>query len=222
LATAFRTNRIDGVGLTALEYARLSHSQKFERLGIATSGGRVTESYVLLVRQGGRIEHLSQLKGCSLNLLDSPRASLATIWLDNELMQSSQGRCVTFFKTINTREKAQSVILPVFFGQVDACLTTSNSFQVMTEMNPQIGQQLRVLAASPEVIPSFFAFTAREGTSVQPELIRAMTRMHENVAGKQMLTLVKADRVVEGPLTWLGPSLEMIACHDRLFGEDPQ
>jgi phosphonate transport system substrate-binding protein len=140
-------------------------------------------------------------------------------WLDTALVEAGQKRAADFFGPIRYQDKASLVALPVFFRQVDACLITSNSFKVMGELNPQLHKQLRVLALSPDVIPSFFAFCARDPSLVSPEVITAMTEMHQSTAGKQILTLVKADCIVERPVNCLQPSLDLLAKHDRLCGE---
>jgi len=128
----------------------------------------------------------------------------------------------SFFKQIKRSSKASLVTLPVFFHQADACLTTSNSFKVMGELNPQVASQLRALATSPELMPTFFAFREHERSPLSPQIFEAMERMHETSAGKQILTLVKADRIVAEPVSCLDSSLELLARHERLCGgEDP-
>lgn len=219
LVRVSETNPVDGVGMVASEYMRLSRRLKFDRLGVASYDQRITEAYVVLVRSDSRIDRLEQLRGRTLNVLDTPRSSLAMTWLDTVLLEArlKQGR--NFFRQINGSQKASLVILPVFFHQADVCLTTSNSFRVMAELNPQLGRQLRVLAMSPEFLPTFFAFCAVGPGSLRPELFEAMKRMHETPTGRQILTLVKADRVVEEPLSILEPTLELLARHDRLCAD---
>jgi len=218
VAAAFKTNTISGVGLTAPEFATLSRTQNFNRLGVAAyDGRRIVEQYVVLVRKESQIVKLDQLVGRTLTVLESPRMSLATIWLDAELVGAGQKRCSEFFARVDAKEKASLVVLPVFFKRVDACLVTSNSFSVMGEMNPQLLKEMRVLAISPPVIPAFFAFCPEDEKSPHPELFLAMTQMHGTVAGKQLLALVKAECILDEPTNCLGPTLDLINLHDRLM-----
>ena len=222
LTAACRTNPVDGVGMVASEYAHLSRVMKFDRLGVGDYGGNITEIYLLLVRSDSGIERLDQLQGRTLNMLNTPRTSLATVWLDTAQLESGLKRCADFFRQINYNNKASLVTLPVYFHQADACLTTSNSFKVMGELNPQLRKQLRVLAVSPEVMPACFAFCASDNSPARPQILKEMTRMDETPAGKQILTLVKADRIVEVPVSSMDISLELLAKHDRLCGETNQ
>ena len=216
LTALCRTNPIDGVGITTSEYARLRQVMKFDRLGVGELGGSIVEEYFVLVRQDSGIERLDQLRGRTLNVLNTPRTSLATVWLDTALLEAGLKRCTNFFRQINYKNKASLVMLPVFFRQADACLTTSNSFKVMGDLNPQLTKQLRVLAVSPEVLPSCFAFCTNDNSPTRPQILKEMTRMNETAAGKQILTLVKADGIVEAPLSSMDSSLELLAEHDRL------
>jgi len=219
LLAACRTNPIDGVGLVATEFARLNQEMKFDRLGVGEYSGGITENYLVLVRRDSGIERLDQLQGRTLNVLTSPRTSLATVWLDTVLLKAGLKPCADFFGQVNHRNKAALVTLPVYFHQADACLTTSNSFRVQGELNPQLTKQLQVLAVSPDIVPACFAFCASGNASLRPQILKEMTRMDETVAGKQILTLVKADRIVEAPLSRMDSSLALLAEHERLCQE---
>ena len=44
--------------------------------------------------------------------------------------------------------------------------------------------------------------------------------MGETPAGRQILTLIKADRIVEAPISSLDSALELLAKHQKLCGTD--
>ena len=217
-----RTNPVDGVGMVTSEFVRLNRTMKFDRLGVGEYAGSITEEYLVLVRADSGIERLDQLQGRTLNVLNSPRTSLATVWLDTVLLKTTRKRCVDFFRQINDNNKASLVVLPVYFHQADACLTTKKSFKVMGELNPQLTKQLRVLAISPEFMPACFAFCASDDSPSRRQILKEMTRLNETPAGKQILTLVKADRIVEEPVSSLDSALELLAEHARLCGDTNQ
>ena len=76
------------------------------------------------------------------------RMSLALAWLDIALFNDGC-RPVAEFCRVEQNKKLTKVVLPVFFRQNDACVVTRRGFKTMSELNPQVGQQLRVLASSP-------------------------------------------------------------------------
>jgi len=142
--------------------------------------------------------------------------SLATIWLDTLLLQKGLRRAAEFCGRATFVNKATKVALPVFFRQADACLMTRRSFETMAELNPQLGKQLRVLAASPEVVPSGFAFRADYHSPFREQILVEMTQLSESPAGQQILALTQADRIQERPLSCLDSALELLATHRRL------
>jgi ABC-type phosphate/phosphonate transport system substrate-binding protein len=217
LLAAARTNTLDGIGMVTPEFPLLNAGIKFDHLAVNETGNEITENYLLLVRQDSGIERFDQLRGRTLNVLNTPRTSLATIWLDTELLESGLPRCDEFFRQIDYNNKASRVTLPVFFRQADACLVTSNSFKVMGELNPQLAKQLRVVATSPELLPAFFAFAAQTDSPSRPQILKEMTRMKESPAGRQILTMVKADAIVEAPLSSLDGALKLLARHEHLL-----
>jgi phosphonate transport system substrate-binding protein len=213
---ANRNVPLDGVGLVTPEFSRLCEAMKFDRMAVSIHGGTISEEYLLLVHQESGLERLEQLRGRTLNILQSPRMSLATIWLDTLLLQARQSPVADFFARTNSSNKVGRVALPVFFRQADACLLTRKSFQVMGELNPQIHQQLRILAFSPAFVPSGFALRADRESSLRAKVLTEMTRLNETPVGRQILTLTQADRIEERPISCLDSALELLATHARL------
>jgi phosphonate transport system substrate-binding protein len=210
-------NRVDGFGITTVEYPRLSRTMKFDMFTVGMKDGRYTEEYLLLVKNNSGLENIEALIGRTLNVLNNPRMSLALIWLDTVLVKATQKSSQTFFGQVNRVNKPMQTLLPVFFGKIDACLITRQSFETMEELNPQIGKQLRVLAASPEYVPSGFAFRAEHQTEFRPQIIEAMKQLHESPAGRQILTLTQASRLEPLPIACLDRSLELLQEHQRLL-----
>lgn len=211
-----QTNGVDGIGLQVPEYAQLNLAVRFDRFAVAVNGGSITEEYVLLARADRRLERLEQLEGQSLNVLNTPRMSLALIWLDTRLLEAGKQPSAKFFKRMTMMNNANRVALPVFFGKIDACLITRRSFKVMGELNPQLEKQLCTVAVSPELVPSGFAFRLDNTSPVRTKLLDEMTRLNETPAGQQILTLTQAERIEDRPVSCLNSALELLATHARL------
>ena len=180
LADFARANRVDGVGITTPEYERLSQEMRFDSFAAGTHHGSFTEEYVLLVRQDSGLDRLDQLRGRRISLLKNPRMSLALIWLDTILLEKGLDRASGFFGPLTTDKSAMNVILPVFFSKIDVAVVSRASLQVMTELNPQLNRQLKILAASPELVPSGFAFRVDEASPFRPQILEAMARLADS------------------------------------------
>jgi len=213
-------NAVNGFCLTTPEIPRLSREIKLDLIAVGSRNGSITEEYLLLVRKDSGLNRLDQLRGRSINILDNPRMSLALIWLDTLLLESHLDRATDFFGHVNLKTKAPQVALPVFFGKTEACLMTRTSFEVMGELNPQLNLQMRVLATSPGVVPTGFAFRTDHASPVSKEILQAMEHLGDTPAGRQILSLTKSDRIEARPLSCLDGSLKLLAKHRRLCKEN--
>ncbi|MBI5382927.1 MAG: PhnD/SsuA/transferrin family substrate-binding protein [Opitutae bacterium] len=210
-------DRVDGFALTAEEFGVLRSRVNFDRIVIGLHDNKVTEQYVLLIHNESGREQVADFRGRSLLVLHNPRMSVALTWLDTYLLQQGLPRASAFWSRISSHSKPSRVALPVFFHQTDACIMTRRSFDTMCELNPQIGKQLRILATSPEIIPSMFALRADSQSVSQPDIIRETKRLNESPAGQQILTLTQSSRAEDFPVTVMHDTLELISLHRRLL-----
>jgi phosphonate transport system substrate-binding protein len=86
----------------------------------------------------------------------------------------------------------------------------------MSELNPQVGKQLRILAVSPEVVPSGFAFRSDYASPYRAQMLVEMGRLADSPAGQQILTLIQTDRIEDQPISCLASAFELLSTHQRL------
>ena len=108
-------------------------------------------------------------------------------------------------------------VLPVFFGKIDACLVTQKGFKTMGELNPQVNRQLRVLASSPEFVPTGFFFRMGYPQAQQADCLAEFTRVHTSTDGQQILTVFQTDRLQEYPGSVLDSAFALVESHRRLL-----
>ena len=195
---AFSRSEVDAVALNTVEFVQLEKIvPEWDAILSARVGHELTETYVLLTRQQGP-KHLSELKGKNLLAFREARMCLAELWLDTELADEGLGSATSCFSGIQGTVKLSQAVLPVFFGQADACLVSRRGFATMTELNPQLGRELHVIAESPPVIAAVFCVRAsrdRHADNVQP-IVDALQTVHETPAGEQVLTVFQSDKLV--------------------------
>lgn len=217
IAHAVDSQLADAVGLSTDEYWKLNQGAKFAHLFLSVKDGRVDEEYLLLVHRNSRLERIQDFGGRSLAISTSPRASLAPAWLETVLLQNGLGRTERFLGRVTPVGKLSQVILPVFFRKMDACLITRNGFEIMTELNPQIGRQLKVIASSPRVVPVVFAFRSGSSLPYMEKLLAQVTSAHTTVAGQQVLTIFQCDKLEEHPASSLQSAFDLLTTHRRLL-----
>jgi phosphonate transport system substrate-binding protein len=218
LRQALRAGLVDGVAMTTVEYAQLKDEVRFDPIFVTVNAGRATEEYVLLVHEASKMSSLADLRGRRLGFHSNPRACLAQPWLDTLLVRNGFKPAAEFAGTITQNSKLPRAVLPVFFRQSDACVVTRSGFETMCELNPQLAQQLKVIATSPEVIPGLFCFRADYRPPFRDQLLANVCELHRNPAGQQMLTLFLSERIEERPASCLSATLELLAEHARLCG----
>jgi ABC-type phosphate/phosphonate transport system substrate-binding protein len=183
---------------------------------VGAINGQITEEYVVLVHRDSVIGSLADLRERSLIVLENPRMSLAVIWLDTFLLQKGMNTTDKFFKPTTFVNKLSQVVLPVFFRNSDACLVTLRGFQAMSELNPQVSKQLRILVVSKELVPIVFAFRSDYASPFREQMLVEMRRLPETLAGQQILTLLQTERVEEQPMSCLDGTFELLETHQRL------
>ena len=211
-------NHVSGFAALTPEILELSETFTFDRIAVGQTNGKVTDEYLLLVRADSKITDIEQLKGGSILFLNSSYMSLSKIWLESMLLENGLGTLQTFFKDQQQYQKPSQVVLPVFFKKQQACLIAKENFDIMGELNPQLGKQLRVLQQSPPFVTAGFAFVHHEGKdSYRDEILNAMSNLDSSEAGRQLLTLTQSNSIVTYPISILDDSFALVRKHNELL-----
>jgi ABC-type phosphate/phosphonate transport system substrate-binding protein len=218
LAVRVRQGQLDTVAINILEYRRMIDWLNGSQVVVPTQ--RTKLEYILLVRADAGISKLADLKGRRLMALKVPKACIAAAWLSNLLDGEESGGAERFFGSIVPDTKPARVILPVFFGQADACLTTSSSFATMSELNPQVAKRLRPLATSPEIVSSLYTFRRDWEHSTRDQMIRALADLRSSPSGRQVLTMFQCESLVMKDSSCLNNSLAILEQAERA-GRNP-
>ena len=219
LAAALKAGEIDFISTPMDDFLVLERVVPLAGAYTTVQGGGFTEEYVLLVRRDSPIHTLADLRDRRFMLLTHPGAGLAPAWLDMELARGNLPPRSGFFREIATATRPSRAILPVFFGQADACLVTRKNFAVAVELNPQLSAQLRVLAASPPLVPGLGAHRASVPAHTAEQFRNAITRLADTPAGRNILHLFQCDAIVTLSEADLAPTRAFLAERARLMKE---
>ena len=218
IAQALRSKYIDAIALPVNEYWKV-RKEVDPRVFIGSSHeGRITEKYVLLVHQDSGINRIEDLRGRSVKFWKNSRMSLSSAWLDITLLSEGCPRVAEFCR-VTRDSKLSNVVLPVFFRQSDACVVTRSGFEAMSELNPQVSQRLKVLAASVELVTSGFCFRRDYHGPLHETVVTEMKQLVATPAGRQVQTLFQFGSLESIPVSCLDSALELLTTHERLCGE---
>lgn len=212
-----RKGQLDAMAINVIEYRQIAHLLDSSQI-VASAGAAGLEQYLILAKQSTGIRQLGDLKGRRLCTLKTPKMCVAPDWLFTLLEEGHHGPAEQFFGSVVTDAKFSRVVLPVFFGQADACLTTKRGFDTMCELNPQVAKDLKAIATSPAMVVSFYIFLKSCPSANREKVIKAISSLPTTVAGKQLATLFQFEDLGIRDASCLASALGLLDAADRARG----
>lgn len=196
LEAALHRKELDLVAIIADEYVALQGRVPMLPVFVTAHEGGVNQSVVLLVRRDAGIKGLLDLKGRRLTISIEQNKTIHLKWLEILLMREGFRAADTFFSKLARARGPSQAILSVFFGQSDACLTTRQAFRIATELNPQVGKEVFVLAQSPEAAGGVIVFRPDLAEEDKKRLSDVLASLHLDAEGRQLLGLFRMSRLL--------------------------
>ena len=217
IARRARGGLFDAVGLNIIEYRQIADMLDPSQIMAETDAG---ERYMLMVKRSGGIRNVGDLRGRRLLMQTGIKMCIASQWLSTVLNEGHLAQSDQFFGSVSTEPKAARVILPVFFGQADACVTSKKSFDLMCELNPQVGKELTALADSPDLMVGFEIFHKDYQGANRDRFAHiyssAQNTATESPSRKQLSTLFHFDSVGIKDFASLRPALGSLEKAERI------
>jgi ABC-type phosphate/phosphonate transport system substrate-binding protein len=211
-----RTRRglLDAVAVNVLEYRQIASLLDSSQI-VNSAGEAGMEQYLILAKKSSAVRRLGDLKGRRLSMLKTPKTCLAPAWLSTILDEGSHGPAEQFFGLVTTAPKCSRVVLPVFFGQADCCLTSKRGFETMCELNPQVGKDLATLVSSPSVTVDFYIFRKNYQSAEREAVIRAISGLRNSPGGQELATLFQFEQLTVRDGNCLTSALNLLDMADR-------
>jgi len=216
LLQMIRQGQVDAFALDVMEYRQVAEFVEQKYMIASDSGQSGAEELVLVVRQESDTRSLADLRGKRLIRLQAPTTRLAEEWL--YLTQGKAGLPAdsSFWASAGVDTKISRTVLPVFFRQADAALVTRGGFQTMCELNPQVGQKLRILINSPRLLTGGYFFHRTCPHNMRDKMLAAFSSLHTVSYGQQVLTLFQTPKLGVREVSGLHPALEILREYERL------
>ena len=206
--------------MTTPEWFAVRRSMAADNLLAVVQSGTVTEKYIILVHRESGYNRVQDLKGKNLIVLDNTRASLAWPWLSDFLEKQSLA-AKDFFSTLKFEKKLNKAVLPVFFKQTDACLVTQKGFETMSELNPQISQQLKIVGESEFYIPAILGFRKGYHSALKGLIVRDIQKFAGSASGRQLLTIFQMEGMRQISINDLADISDLFKIKINRPGADP-
>ena len=178
------------------EYLRVSEQCDLEPLFVTGREGHIEYEYGLLARADGSVRQLADLEAGSIIIERSNKGSVPDMWLEELLHQRELAAGRQFFSGITQVGRVSRAVLPVLFGNADACLVNLESFAMMSELNPQLARELQTLEKSPGF--------SRTLVCLRPDMLERyggllrerQSSLQRDPQGQQLLSLFHVDELV--------------------------
>jgi ABC-type phosphate/phosphonate transport system substrate-binding protein len=191
----FQNGKLDmGVTLTS-DYLKAERELNAELAFSKVRGGKKTMKHLLLVHSDSDYHEIRDLKNKKIAILRKDESS--EIFLNSVLLRKKLPVAKKFFMGIEEKNKPSNAILSVFFKQADACITSDTSLNTMIALNPQIGEKLRVIASSPELIETVSFFRRGFEEKYKQIVMNLSQKLQDHPRGQQILLLFQVDRLVK-------------------------
>lgn len=200
------------------DFLKYREKLKLEGAFIQASSGNVFNKYLLITKKSN--PDIKTLKGKTLGIQPSGHNMLPNIWLDLLLFEKKQQNRKLFFRQINDNDIESQLIMSVFFSQYDACIATKGAFNLMCELNPQIGKELHPVAESPEMIFTVTSFPNNFANASHRKLIVDVAKkINTYPGGKQIMTLMNTSEIALFNESYLENIKQMLKTYDRISGK---
>jgi phosphonate transport system substrate-binding protein len=209
-----RSGQLDAVALNVVEYRQIADVLDPSEI-IAESGAAGMEQYLLLAKRSSGIQHLGDLRGRRLRTLKNPKMCIADAWLSTILEEGHLGPSGQFFGSATVDTKVSRVVLPVYFGQADACLTSRRGFDTICELNPQVAKDLIAIASSPAMVVTFYIFHKNYHGVNRERFAKVYSGVRSSVSGRQLATLFQFDELTVQDGSCLASALGILDAAER-------
>ena len=217
LKQALTKHEIDLVSLSSIDFLRLQPDSLLTPfLARVQTNDKLYDTYVLLTHKNKQWKSLTDLENTSLHVLKSD--DLGIFWLDVELAKAQRPKANVYFNKITQDNRNPQSILAVFFGKSDACLVNSTTFEAMSKLNPQIGQQLVPLLTSPPFISGFLCTHSNMPLQRRNALRNASLNLPQNSDGQQVIRLFNTKQVIPFEPEYLKTVQDLFTQYQTYYG----
>lgn len=194
IPTAIKRGGYHFVTLSSIDYFKYHQIVQLDPILIPSKIENPTEQLLFLVGKDQDLPTIAKKEGRSLIIETGSSGDLSRLWLDTLLLDKGYPDSKQFFTIIRRVSKPSRAIIPVFFGQADACIITRHALKVIKELNPQIDHQVQTLYQSERLVRLMICATDKPSKEAVQNLINETTILDKNPDTRQAMTILQMKR----------------------------
>ncbi len=213
-------NQYDFFIIFAYDYIRLREEYPMRPVLVGQhSETELLQEYLLITKS--EIKSIADLSDKRL-LIQRGAGKLPMLWLEETCADQGHNIAEGFFKEVEEANNVSQAILPVFFGKAQACLVSRGGFETMNELNPQIGNRLRIHLRSKPFLTSILCFRPEYVEKEPGLLVREGLKLNEQPKGQQLLTLFRTKRLHKFDPKYLESVAELLQARSARLNQGEQ
>lgn len=216
LLNAVKRGDLTLASLSALEYLQIHDRAPMTPLIVSSRNGGKGQRFVLITHRTSGIRTVKELNGKTI-IIPPTKNRASHLWLDVLLLREGKRERNAYFRQVREGEKASQAIMNIFFRQADAAVVSRDALETSKTLNPQIGSKVSVIAESDYLLDGVTCIPHQVGAKLKGEIEQAALHLHENTAGKQILTLFQMERTTLFHPSQLAGVEGLIRERDRLL-----
>jgi ABC-type phosphate/phosphonate transport system substrate-binding protein len=213
-----KAKKLDAVALTPEDFFEISSRTPIEPVMVtATDKGHEVE-LILLTRKDSGICSFHELKN---RIIAVPArivqyGNMYFTWVEILLMRETYKSIEQYFSTVRETKTPSLSLMQVFFRQADACVVTSQIFELTAELNPQIVRELKVIERVGKLSGGILVLRPDLPGDRKQKLLRSLRTIHEDPEGRQLFLLFQLNRLVPYRPEFLQATAAFFAEHRNL------
>ncbi len=217
MITNYKNDKLVIAIFSSYDYLTYADTSNFKPIYAPTIDNQPGIAYYIITKKNKHYDRINDLQDLSIGIPSSYLHKPAIMWLDLLLFKNHLARKEEYFKYIEPSMSESKSIMEVFFGKLDVGLVPQSSFELMCELNPQIGQQLTIIEKSPIYTNGIVCFTnVLKDTKARNDLRNKIGIVSDYYSGKQMLKLMKIDNIIPYKKIYLAPFRELIKDYKKI------
>jgi ABC-type phosphate/phosphonate transport system substrate-binding protein len=213
-----RDHKLDVLALTPDDFLNIKGRIPLDPIMMTATDKGYEIDLLLLVRKDSHFRGLKDLKN-RIIVMPSKIAQYGNIyhiWLDMLLAREGLPAIDSFFSSVQEARTASQALMPVFFRTADACVVTGNVLDLASELNPQVGKELRILAKTGKLAGGIIALRHDLPEQRKQKIKEALMTLRDDQEGRQLFVLFQLERLVPYRPEYLKGTEAFITEHRRL------
>jgi len=192
-----KAKKVDLIAVSPEEFIQIRARVPLEPVMVTVDNKSHEVELLLLARKDSGINRVADLKNKTIALPSKTTqfGAVYQVWTETLIMKEGTGSLGAFFSSVMETRNSSQAVMPVFFRKADACVVSSRSFEIASELNPQIARELKVIARIGKLCGGIIAQRGDMPDELKLKIRQALTTLHEDQEGRQMFVLFQLNRL---------------------------